>query len=80
MKRQKAVLLAENQTAGLADEDTNLVRLTGVLERTGELAIGKNLTASAPFRIEHDDNRGWQIAPPAASGTTQGGPGRYRSR
>jgi len=31
MKRQKAVLLAEGQTPGRADEDTNLVRLTGVL-------------------------------------------------
>ena len=27
MKRQKAVVLAENQTAGRADEETNLVRL-----------------------------------------------------
>jgi hypothetical protein len=37
MKRQKAVLLAEGQTPGRADEDTNLVRLTGVrpLGRSG---------------------------------------------
>ena len=56
MKRQKAVLLAEGQTRGRADEDANIVRLNTV--RRGIT----NTVASEPVRVTQGCSWSLQIA------------------
>jgi hypothetical protein len=57
MKRQKAVVLAEHQTRGRADEDADLARLNAFSGIT-------NATS--------DDDRDWQIALPVVSAMARG--------